>query len=106
MSENVDPPSPHDKSEAPTKRGRGRPKGSKNKSAAAGAVEQEDPAPVIPRKRRLPRKAKEHQDTGVESGEHASKRKRARPSEPRPPANNNQPPKKRGRPPKAAAVET
>ncbi|KAK7000842.1 hypothetical protein R3P38DRAFT_3284893 [Favolaschia claudopus] len=49
MSENVDPPSPHDKSEAPTKRGRGRPKGSKNKSAAAGAVEQEDPAPVIPR---------------------------------------------------------
>ncbi|KAK6991538.1 hypothetical protein R3P38DRAFT_2803832 [Favolaschia claudopus] len=101
MSENVDPPSPHDKSEAPTKRGRGRPKGSKNKSAAAGAVAQA----VIPRKRRLPRKAKEHQDTGVESGEHASKRKRARPSEPRPPAN-NQPPRKRGRPPKAAAVET
>ncbi|KAK6991519.1 hypothetical protein R3P38DRAFT_3227726 [Favolaschia claudopus] len=91
MSENVDPPSPHDNVAAVVQRV------ARIKVPVAQAV--------IPRKRRLPRKAKEHQDTGVESGEHASKRKRARPSEPRPPAN-NQPPRKRGRPPKAAAVET
>ncbi|KAF5358279.1 hypothetical protein D9756_001649 [Leucocoprinus leucothites] len=58
----------------PAKRGRGRPKGSKNKKSAANASSATTTTPAVPRKRGRPPKPKAEQD-----GEPAPKRPRGRP---------------------------
>lgn len=95
----------------PAKRGRGRPKGSKNKKAGASSSAPDSPTtPSVPRKRGRPPKEKK-EDTGEEP---PPKRPRGRPPKtPKPAADEaaasgeageSSTKKKRGRPPKKAAV--
>ncbi|KAH6918673.1 hypothetical protein BKA70DRAFT_1247888 [Coprinopsis sp. MPI-PUGE-AT-0042] len=95
-------------STVPVKRGRGRPKGSKNKKGAAANAE--PAAPAIPRKRGRPPKEKKDDE------EPRPKRPRGRPPKnPRPEgssttvgasASGDAPKRKRGRPPKNPPATT
>ncbi|KAJ7940725.1 hypothetical protein B0H13DRAFT_1849903 [Mycena leptocephala] len=95
---------PADTSDTPVKRGRGRPKGSKNKKAVPTPAGESSSAP--PRKRGRPPKEKKDDDTKDDADdddgddEPTPKRKRGRPPKPAAPADPNAEPKKRGRPPK------
>ncbi|CAA7271784.1 unnamed protein product [Cyclocybe aegerita] len=92
---------------APVKRGRGRPKGSKNKKAGTSSAADSPTTPTVPRKRGRPPKEKKEEP----EGEPTPKRPRGRPPKnpkPAPPAEGaattteggEAPKKKRGRPPK------
>ncbi|KAJ7109286.1 hypothetical protein C8R44DRAFT_884346 [Mycena epipterygia] len=86
----------------PVKRGRGRPKGSKNKKAVPTPAG-EASSSATPRKRGRPPKEKKDEEKEDESGgeeEPTPKRKRGRPPKPAVPTDPNAEPKKRGRPPK------
>jgi len=98
-------------SETPVKRGRGRPKGSKNKKGSALAGDAAADAPK--KKRGRPPKEKKPDEVGTD-GEPAPKRKRGRPPKnPKPEGDagatsggeggESSEKKKRGRPPKSAA---
>jgi len=110
-------------SAAPLKRGRGRPKGSKNKKGAPSVGDASTSAEVPKKKRGRPPKEKKLEEAGTD-GEPAPKRKRGRPPKNPKPENSKpeNPPeadggvtsggeggepsekKKRGRPPKAATA--
>ncbi|KAF8969991.1 hypothetical protein BDZ97DRAFT_178142 [Flammula alnicola] len=94
----------------PAKRGRGRPKGSKNKKAGASSSAPDSPTtPTVQRKRGRPPKEKK-EDAGEEP---PAKRPRGRPPKPKPAAGEatnsgdtgeSSTKKKRGRPPKKATA--
>ncbi|KAJ6496591.1 hypothetical protein C8R47DRAFT_1194365 [Mycena vitilis] len=93
--------------ETPVKRGRGRPKGSKNKKAVPAAPG--DGPSAAPRKRGRPPKEKKDDDDAKDDADdddgddEPPKKKRGRPPKAASAADPNAEPKKRGRPPKKAA---